>query len=356
MKSLAVWYRGATQEKTAVDIHINFWKLPTSNTTFVKFLDIGFNLHNALPVEKLFIYFPFHIDLQNLIDLGQVIVKGSTNLLNAIFNEDYQITSAAKSDYHDVKDNNGKNVFNIYVMNENNYSVTDKYLGTIISITLPKKPTRRKRTYLRLRVTGESLLGFSKIEKNISSVFSSAFTKAEIFDFRINSTRHLPNKLLEEIADSCSFNIVKVHLFYICSYRENYILSHCPFHSVRKLEENVWDDYIFGTSNKTNNHNDETMIAYHWKVKSDMDNPIDDFDVFLKTTFRHNDWSTIIKYIIFLTIFAICSGLITNYIFSRFVSTTQYVDTNLRSPDKGMETSTDSTKTETDDVVLHKKK
>ena len=355
MKSLAVWYRGVTQEETSVDIHINFWKLPTSNTAFVRFLDIGFNLHNALPVEKLFIYLPFHVSLQNLKDLGQVIAKGSTNLLNAIFNENYQITSAANSDYHEVKDNMGKEVFNIYEMNENNYSVENKYQGSIISITLPQGSIRRERTYLRLRLTGESLLGFSKIEKNISSVFSSAFTKAEIFDFRINSTRHLPNKLLEEIAASCSFNVAKVHLFYICSYRENYFLSHCPFHSVRKLEENVWDDYIFCTSKRINNLNAETLIAYHWKDKSDVDNPIDDFNVFLKTTFRHNDWSTIIRYIIFLTIFAICSGLITNYIFSRVVSTTQYVDTTLKLPDKETEASTDSAKTETD-VVLHKKK
>jgi predicted cupin superfamily sugar epimerase len=327
LKSVAIWYSG--QEKAAIDIHINFWKLPAQSGTFSRFLDIGLNLHTSSKINQLFLYLPFSVESDDLTDLGAVISDGSGNLLTAIFNEDYLITSTAKSDYHEVKDHAGNEIFNIYAMSKSNFSIVEKLNseGTIIEIKLPSKAIREEKTYIRFRVSGNKMIGFSRIEKNVSSVLNSAFTKAEIFDFRINATRHLPNKLLEKINQALLFDIRKIHFFYICSYRENYILSHRPFFGARKLEDDIWNPYISTALKPLDQSSNETLIAYHWKEKADESQGIEDFNVLMKTSFRHNNWKTILAYIVFLLVFSIVANLISNYIFSKMTTEEENITT-----------------------------
>ncbi|MGW8158427.1 MAG: hypothetical protein ACWGKN_07875 [Desulfoprunum sp.] len=315
MNSLAIWYKGCEPEKE-IDVHLNLWKLPSTEREG-RFLDIGLNLHNSTSIDEIFIYIPFAANSKNIYDLGRTIGSSSPRLLTAIFNEDYRITASTSSDYFPVKDKHDNEVFNVYAMDETNYKLEEKHNGTIIKITLPQAVIRQKKTYLRFRITGPNLTHFSRIERDVSSILSNAFNKNEILDFRVNSARHLPNKLLEEIAQDKTFNIKKIHFFYICSYCEDYTLSHQPFHSVRKLEDGVWGDYIQVTENLRNLNPKETFIAYHWKDKETDSKKVDDFNVFLKTNFRDKNWTTIGKYMLYLILFAVCTGLLSNYIFSK---------------------------------------
>jgi|GEM_PF-1006404 len=316
MNSLAIWYQG-DQTNKVIDVHINFWKLPVMEKGG-RFLDVGLNLPESMSVDKIYIFIPFTVGLNDINDLGGVIGASSPKLLTAIFNEDYRITSYPNSDYYGVKDQDDNEVFNVYALNHTNFSIANRHDGTVIEISLPQKEVRKEKTYLRFRITGSNLAHFSKIEKDVSSILSNAFNKNEILDFRVNSARHLPNRLLEEMAQGKSFKITKIHFFYICSYCEDYTLSHQPFHSVRKLEDKIWDDYMAATHNLQNLNPKETFIAYHWKDKSNDEREIEDFNVFLKTNFRDKNWETIGKYMLYLLLFAICSGVIANYIFSQF--------------------------------------
>lgn len=316
MNSLAIWYKGSQQERE-IHVHINFWKLPAMEKEG-RFLDIGLNLPESRAIDKIYIFIPFEIGAGDIKDLGRVIGASPPRLLTAIFNEDYRITSSASSDYYRVNDQHDNEVFNVYAMNNANFGLENKHGGTILELRLPKLEVRMEKTYLRFRITGPNLTHFSRIEKDVSSIFSNAFNKNEILDFRVNSVRHLPNKLLEEIAQDKDFNITKIHLFYICSYCEDYTLSHQPFHSVRKLEDGVWNEYITATQNLQNFNTKETFITYHWKDKSSDNKKIEDFNVFLKTNFRDKNWATIGKYMLYLLLFAVCAGLLSNYIFSKF--------------------------------------
>lgn len=315
MKSLAVWYHGP-DEGASLDIHLNYWKLPSQNNSFSRFLDIGFNLQEASKVKKIFIYFPFSINTKDITDLTHVIAGGRVELLSAIFNEDYKKTTSSTSDYHKITDQRGNVIFHMYELSDSSFSILNNFGGSTISIELPREGIKKDKTYLRFRISGKVMEGFCKEEKNISSIFNSAFTRAEIFDFRINSKRHLPNKLFEEISRENSFVLKKIHLFYICSYRENYVLSHKPFFSARKLEEEIWDEYISGSLEKPSMQEKDTIIAYHWKQKEKEDTPIEEFSVLLKTTFRHYNWTTITCYLLFLTIFTMIAGVLSNYVYS----------------------------------------
>lgn len=316
MNSLAIWYQGDQAGKN-IDVHINFWKLPVVEKGG-RFLDIGLNLPESMSVDTINVFIPFVVGEKDIRDLGGIIGASSPMLLTAIFNEDYHITSYPNSDYYRVKDQNDDEVFNVYALNHTNFSLAQRHDGTVIRISLPQKEVRKEKTYLRFRVTGSNLAHFSKIEKDVSSILSNAFNKNEILDFRVNSARHLPNRLLEEMAQGKSFKITKIHFFYICSYCEDYTLSHKPFHSVRKLEDDIWDEYIAATHNLNNFNPKETFIAYHWKDKSNDEREIEDFNVFLKTNFRDKNWATIGKYMLYLLLFAVCAGVLSNYIFTQF--------------------------------------
>lgn len=316
LKSLAIWYSGRKLDPLEIDIHFNIWKLPTANNSFDRFLDIGLNLNDATYIDKIFLYLPFKIGIKDISDLGEIIVKGSPSLLAAIFNENYRISSETTSNYHQVSDENSNEVFNIYKLNKKSFSITEKHGGSVVEIKLPDAKIIRDKTYLRIRIAGTELLNFSKIEKNVSSIFNNAFTKIELFDFRINSKRHLPVELLEEISQRRSFSIAKVHFFYICSYRENYILSHRPVVGARNLEEDIWDEYI--THHNQGKKNDDTLIAYHWKEKTNLVEYIEDFGVFTKTSFYHCNWRTIASYLGFLAVFSVLIGVVSNFLFIRY--------------------------------------
>ncbi len=318
MKSLAIWCEKSGDDKPEIDIHLNFWKLPKhKNFSFDKFLDIGLDLKDASSIKKVHIYFPFKVVQDDISDLGEVICDSNNgNLLSAIFNELYKVTTDSKSNYHQILDSKDKEVFNIYTLDTtSDIELKNEFKGSIVTIKLPDR--RKKKTYIRLRFRTKSLEEFSSIETNPISLLNSAFTKIEIFDFRINSLRHLPTSLNQKLAVSQLFSIAKIHFFYICSYRENYLLSHTPFFGARKLEQDIWDEYISNGSKKVSG-NSETVVAYHWsKTAKKEDKSLKHFNVLMKTEFRHNNWRTILKYLLFTLLFGIVVGVSANFSYDK---------------------------------------
>lgn len=304
MKSLAIWHQESdSEEKNEIDLHINFWKLPVKKNEFNRFLDIGIKIYDTKKIKKIFLYVPFIIQKDNIHDLGEIIVKNHDGLLNAIFNESYKIKGGDTSNYHEITDESGAEITNIYSFEKDDILLESMYSGTKVTIELPKNVVKQK-TYIRFRIQTKELDRFS-IEQSPISIFNSAFTKMEIFDFRINSFRHLPNRLIEQITERSKFLINTRHFFYICSYKENYILSHKPFNNTRQLELNIWKPYIKIGQNNFKHSEDETFIAYHWKQT----------DILIKTEFEHNNWATIFKYTAYLSLFTVVISLLSNYIF-----------------------------------------
>lgn len=317
MKSLAFWCKkNADTPEPVIDCHINFWKLPKENgSDFERFLDIGLKLDKISDISTVFIYVPCKINPTEVYDLGKTICGSDANLLNAIFNEKYSITIDSTSDYYQVKKPSQQGpAFNIYALGSENIELEKSYHdGTLIKIKMPNNSVKKTNTYIRIRIRSKNLEDLSTIEKSPASVLGEAFTNIEIFDFRINSLRHLPNKVNEEISDQGSFKIQKIHFFYICSYKEIYVLSHSPFSGARQLEKGLWDDYISTTSNIVNFEKDKAFIAYQWTESCSPDKQIKQFNAFIKTEYRHRNWGTIIKYLIYISLFSLVIGLLTNF-------------------------------------------
>lgn len=304
MKSIAIWYKPINKEIIAdekLDLHFNFWKIPNGTNKSSKFLDIGIKLSNTKNIEFLKIYVP--IKIKNS-DFEDIVDKFITNpeLLNAIFNENYRVTSDGTSKSSEIKDANNNFVFNIYKTSTSDLDFEEKYYGTIISINIPKE---LKTNYFRFRIKGDFIKSLTTISKPTNSIFQSAFSEIEMIDFRVNEIRDLNHDLLEQIKEETLLPIQKQHFFFICSKDEELIGNHQPFLSCRNLENYKWDDYV-GNNNKKN----QTYLAYHWKEKE-----VASVSTLIKTKYEKNNWKTIAKYTTFAFIFAIVVNLLSNWLY-----------------------------------------
>lgn len=305
MKSIAIWYSKNSNNPNKVEqveLHFNLWKIPVSKNHFKRFIDIGIKLDRTDCVEKLKIYFPAKFDKKNFTDIVRYFINDN-DLVCAIFNENYKTISQPNSKIFKIQNQNDEHLFNIYQLEETDYTIQYKYSGTIISITPPHD---NNKLYFRIRIDSVYCNSLILIQKPSNSFIQSAFSKIELTDFRVNEVRDLDKSLLEEISQECQLKISKGHFFYMISSNEEVINYHIPFISCRNLEKNKWNKYVGDHSLS----DDETILAYHWKVED-----VSDFDVLIKSKFESNNWSTIGIYLLVLFLFTIFLNLTSSYLF-----------------------------------------
>lgn len=304
MKSIAIWYKPIYREIVAdekLDLHFNFWKIPNGTTRSHEFLDIGIKLSNTNNIEFLKIYVPIKIKKSDFEDIVDKFIS-KPDLLNAIFNENYKVTSDGTSKSSEIRDANNNFVFNIYKTSISDLDFEEKYNGTIISVNIPKE---LKTNYFRFRIKGVFINSLTTISKPTNSIFQSAFSEIEMIDFRVNEIRDLNHDLLEQIKEERLLKIQKQHFFFICSKDEELIGNHQPFLSCRNLENYKWDDYV--GNKKINN---QTYLAYHWKEKE-----VESVSTLIKTKYEKNNWKTIAKYAIFAFLFAVVVNLVSSWLY-----------------------------------------
>lgn len=304
MKSIAIWYKQVSNDVEAdekLDLHFNFWKIPNGASKSHEFLDIGIKLSKTNNIEFLNIYFPVEIKQDDFDDIVEKFI-GKPDLLCAIFNENYKVTSGGISKSSEIKDANNEFVFNIYKTSISDLSFENKYGGTIIRISIPKEENTN---YFRFRIKGDFIDSITTTSQPTNSIFQSAFSEIEMIDFRVNEIRDLNHDLLEQINKERLLKIQKQHFFFICSKDEELIGNHQPFLSCRNLENYKWDDYV-GNKKIIN----QTYLAYHWKEKE-----VESVSTLIKSKYEKNNWKTIVKYAIFAFIFAIVVNLFSNWLY-----------------------------------------
>jgi hypothetical protein len=319
MKSLAVWYERQMedQEPSQLDVHFNYWKMRPKKKLFrsaeapMRTLDVGLMIQNSNLVDTFCIFLPVAKDKVEVKCLGETI-SDDPQLFNAIFNEHYQIQKADQARSFQVKNSHNENLFHLVIKPDaiEKEDVGDEN-GCLVKISLGQVSVGK--AYLRLRFTGDFLMDFSTEEQCSNSILNSAFNRMEIFDFRLNSTRHLPLEVIEKMDAAARFKLKKAHFFLICSYKENFVLSHTPYLSARRLEKGVWDNYI-------DLNIKESILAYQWTKKSQGEDGLDAFGVLTKTSYRYNNWQTILRYAVVALVFSVVAGIAANTVFYNFTN------------------------------------
>jgi len=325
MKNFAIWYEGS--EETDLDVHFNLWKLSKNKriflfkeTEFARVLDIGLMISNAENVGTINIFIPSeNIKKEEIIDLSDTVFSDSEGkLLNAIFNEHLTITAEQHINYKKVKNKlKQEKDFQFCKLQENLIELTKSGGGQILKITLPdtvKDDKKEGRTYLRIRLNSSQIFQPLDLSEPKNSFIQAAFSKYETIDFRFNESRGLPSEIYNKIGEQKKFNIKKVHFLFICNSSEDFMLSHLPYGSCRRLEDEVWDKYLEDISSIN-----KSLITYHWKEdKSKKDEKIESFNALVKTKFTHTNTKTFLIYLGFILLITVGFNLLSSLLYDSF--------------------------------------
>ncbi|SHH34993.1 hypothetical protein [Desulfosporosinus lacus] len=332
-ESFAIWYEPTVGNKELdVDLHVNLWKLPESNTnilrkTFGRFVDFGIRTTEAQYIKSLFIGIPLKYDVSKekkeyekendendikLSDLGKVLCNND-KLLPALFNEDYEKrTNVQNPKFSAIHlTNNGDLQFHVcHIDVKNDVTVKYCYGYKIFKIDVCATGSIQD-CYFRFRLIGSSLTDMlSELEKPSNARLQSAFSIVEVIDFRVNEKRNITNNSLQFEMSKGIINFKKFNFFFMCSSTEEIsFFSHGPFKRCRTLEADLWKSYVNLSGNYIDTGKKNNLLVYQWSIKSR-----NSINAMIKTKFENNNWATIILYVIILGILTISFNLITNLI------------------------------------------
>ncbi len=300
MRTIAIWYdrKECSESTPSLDIHINLWRIKHP-----KIIDFGFMLKDGSNVEKINIFLPFKVDKEDINDLGKIL-NSDNELVRAIFNDNYtgkEIAVNSKSHKFSYRSDE----FCTYEISFNDDMISHDYEGTIIKIDLSKADaTILGKCYLRFRIKCKEIGPVIYEQHEKWQLFSSAITKTEVIDFRINEDRNYPKDLREIIQNE--FSLKKVH-FLIMTNSNDLFNSNNADYSCRSLEPELWNDYI-------NNNKLDNMVAYHLKTKAERDGSIDSFNSLVTIKYRHTSIIRILVYLAFIILLELLSNAIYDWL------------------------------------------
>jgi hypothetical protein len=330
MNTIALWYdpgnnsaESSKEESVELEVHINFWNikkrweyihlLPWVNRMDYV-LDLGFKINNINNLSRLNIFFPSErIKENNIEDVGGILLRNN-DLINLIFNEQYQIHDANIPKQKSVQDKDGKTLFNIREIDfksKGDFTLNQKYGGTVLSLNIDStNDTECKNRYIRIRLINFDIKTFARIHNPRNWFFQSAFKTVETIDFRINEKRNYDSSLAEEIISKREFNIQKIHFLLMRNATDDFISPHVSF-TCRELETNLWGHYF------SKKYNLKNIIAYHWSEKPDANEKekgIECFNTLVKLKVYKSNLKTIILYILVVGLLSVPFSIISNVI------------------------------------------
>lgn len=273
------------------------------------------NFHNDISVldhiKGISLYCPFALESNCFSDLMPCLNKET---LGAIFNDRCRVVERDfTSRYMEVNLANDENQKPFLLLSCD--SIEIKRCGdggaSIINIDFPHRVRVAKdkpsRVYIRFRLLLGRNCGLVKRSDSHDKVFTSAFSREETIDLRINDYRTLNDEMRERIdgvaPDVYRLQGMTVHTLLMAQTNVT-VESFEDLHEKRLLEGNgVWEKYAPKGSAVSN------VVAWHWKKK--IDKPGEGYKTYLKLSYSVCNWKTIILYIVFLIFFSVMTNSLT---------------------------------------------
>lgn len=294
-------------EKTSfIRLQINFAVYKPSKSILGKlrgkektFLDIGIEI-DAGEKDNISIFFPCHFKLNLFSCIGKSLQEKS--LADVLFNDSCQV-SVGKSEMHSFSVTTKEKTIKVCTFDTSTFSSKKIDGGTLVELPLQKSETSR---YIRVRLDSDDVIKmFSQNTQPLGSWLQSIRTKNREIDFRINSIRSIPQKILEDETKVLStFDII--HFFYIASSEETVLFQNSKLTSARFLESGVWNNYFDSKLDSK-----VKICAHHWKFEKQKE-----ISLFFRVNYPSTNYSTVAFYIVFTALFAISVNLLSSYLFS----------------------------------------
>lgn len=323
--SIAVWYSrrgvGPGQDPALLELHVNLWRLKRrSNGLEVNALDLGFRVTNSIGIENVFLYVPFTLCADEIVDLTYLLMNAE--IARAIFSDDVHPGSSAPN----------ISTFPITIGTERIccYKIdvaTDLAIekvggppdGTVIRGTVIRFKQGMFDTspddaacYVRFRIylnsAGQG--AFFNHHDPTDRGLLSGYEEIEVVDFRFNESRNLPRAVINQMngPGSYRFGLGLIHYFVIRDMTEELNLSHGDLRKCRTLESDVWTKYVDLTSAGTSFL--RNAIIFNWRKDGGRSSSAD-FNALARFRKRRTDWRTIIISVGSLLVIGIIAGLLT---------------------------------------------
>lgn len=252
-------------------------------------------------IEGISLYCPFSVQESDCIDLFKSLRNANT--LGAIFNDGCNASNGNRNDHYvEVKLDNDNEPF--YLLSYEKPEIISQSNGSIVRISFPTLPKNIKnkagKVYVRFRLTIGNKTGLISSNDSRDKILTSALSREEVIDFRLNDYRTLDDKIRERISgdadDVCRPSSVTIHTLLMANSSVD-VDSFETLHEKRLLEGgSSWKDYA-------PNGEPKEIVAWHWKRK--LDKAGEGYKLYLKLKINVCNRGTIALYLLFLALFSV---------------------------------------------------
>ena len=254
----AIWVDG---DDTST-VYINDWLNPKENS----YVDIAVRIRGIKSSNGLNVYVPFVVSRDEIEDVS--LLFDDTKILQATFSAAC-IVDYKKNEHTSEIAYNGKTVDIVHISTLE-YQVQSLAEGTMISINFEKLQEflDNDEAYFIWRMPHKSLDEIFKSRVNMGSVLgrlrdlltTPVVSEKYGYSIRINESRALPEKITR-IGGFHRQKLKKAVI--VISIDESYELNDSGCYRIRRLEENLYKEYL------PQNYNRENVITYQWQQNRD---------------------------------------------------------------------------------------
>lgn len=316
--------------KPSVELHFNLWRLghggqDTDKGYVPDLLDVGIMVTAPSKLASVSFYLPFPIENKDITDLGPKFADAS--LATGIFNDTITATNSPSESVIVLKRACSTTHCGVLTFSTSGSRISESYInikqdfdGSIITVTQEALDSgirgiaQNDKLYLRLRIT---------IPKNGADTFFNAavpddgwFTSSmdvtECLDFRLNQARNLNSGISGKMAAANSptaVPITRLDFLLVVGVAVDVVVGYSNFHKCRLLEKDIWRYYVDEA------HLKKGMVVYHWKKEKNDDNPLVDFNAFVKLRVRLSSWRIIKQYWVIAFLFGGIVGVFGNTLY-----------------------------------------
>lgn len=254
----AIWVDG----EDVSTIYINDWLNPKGKS----FVDLAVRIRGVKASTLLNVYVPFSVEKNEFEDVS--LLLNDTKILHAIFSASC-IIEYKKNEYTSEIAYNGK-VVDIVHLSTLDYDVSPIADGTLVKIDLEKlRPfLDNDEAYFIWRMPHKSLDEIFAPRKDMNNamnrlkdlITTPIVSEKYGYSIRINESRLLP----EQITKLGAFHRQKLKKAVVTlSINENYELNDAGCHRIRRLEENLYKEFL------PKGYDGEDVITYQWQQNRD---------------------------------------------------------------------------------------
>ena len=238
-------------------VYINNWLNPKSNS----YVDVAIRIRGVKSSRFLYVYVPFVISSDEIEDVS--LLFNDTKILQATFSAAC-IVDYKKNEHTSEIAYNGKTVDIVHISTLE-YEIKPLSAGTLISVDLEKLNASldNDEAYFIWRMSHKSLNEILKARVDVGNamnrlrdlITTPVVSEKYGYSIRINEARLFP----EEITRIGTFHRQKLKKAVITlSIDENYELNDGGCYRIRRLEENLYKDYL------PMDYKFEDVITYQW--------------------------------------------------------------------------------------------